>query len=403
LEAGHFDGALRDVTVLELSGLIAGSYCTRLLAGLGAEVIKIEPPEEGDFTRKLTPLDDSGDVLENGALFHHLNASKKSITLSLASHKGVNLLRRLIGKAEIVVESLGPGAMDSLGLGFNDLARRNPDVVVTSISPFGQDGPYRDYPASDLILQAMGGLMFTCGDPKREPIKIGGRQTEYVAGLNAAVGTMGAYLAAEISGEGKWIDISIMESVVSILQGTTVAYTRQNVVRRRQGNRHGPAYSVSLLPCKDGYVAVMLPTDDDWEMFARLASLDQLLEKRFAKAERRLRFADEIEVILRPFLMERTRTELFSWAQELRLPFSIVLTLDELLDDLQHQARDFFTAIDHPVAGDVLQIGPPFKMFESGWRIDRAPLLGEHTEQVFREKLGLDEGELWELRQDGTI
>jgi len=393
---------LEDVLVIDLSEQVAGPYCTRLLAGLGAEVIKVERPGVGDVARRAEPLTPV-ESLECGALFQHLNASKKSLTLDLESPKGRDYLGRLTQQAQIVVESFAPGYLDVLGIGYSSLAQGNPGLVMTSISSFGQDGPYRDYAATDLTCVAAGGMLYLCGDPQREPLKIGGLQAEYLGGLNGAIATLAALWDAETSGKGQWIDVSIMESVVSALEGTTVAYSSGGEIRRRQGNRHGQACPTTILPCKDGYVGITFASDEDWNLFASMSNQKELLAPRHARGEDRLRFANEIEEILRMHFMERTREEVFHWAQELRLPFSMVLTPEELLNDPQHRARDFFTAVDHPVLGEVLQVGAPFVMGETPWRVGRAPLLGEHTEEVLRERLSLDEGEMWALRREGII
>lgn len=380
--------ALDDVVVIDLSHGVAGPYCTRLLAGLGAVVIKIEDPVEGDVARRWEPLlAGPNDSLDRSALFHHLNANKRSVALNIGSPEGRDLLKQLIRNAQAVVENFAPGVVASLGIGYPVLAKENPSLVMTSITSFGQQGPYRDYVSTDLVELAMGGMLFTCGDPKRTPLKIGGMQAGYLAGLNAAVATLTALLRAETTGVGEWIDVSIIESVVSSLEATTVSYSRSGTIRRRQGNRHGRSYPMTILPCKDGYVGVMLGSDADWELFSQLAGAGELLEPRFKRGEDRFRFADEIDAILQPHLSRHTREELFHWAQELRLPFSIVLTPDELLNDPQHRARSFFTIVEHPIAGEVLQVGPPFRMEATPWQSARAPLLGEHTSQVLDEHL----------------
>ena len=371
--------------VVDLSSGVGGSYCTCLLAGLGARVIKVEEPERGDVTRGVTSLNPSSDSLEQSALFHHLNGGKESVCLELESARERKLLRGLIRRARVVVESFAPGRMAELGLGYGSLAAENPGLVMVSISGFGQTGPYRDYLATNLVGLAVGGLLYPCGEPGCEPFPLGGFQAEYLGGLTAAVAALAALHRAERSGVGEWVDISIMESVVSALEGATVDYSRRGEVRRRQGNRHGRSYPMALLPCRDGHVGVMTPGDGDWDLFARLAGLGELLDSRFQRGEERWRLAGEIEETVRPYLMARTRQELYSWAQEVRLPFAMVLSPRELLDDPQHRARGFFSSVEHPVAGEVLRLGPPFHMSDSPWCHGRAPMLGEHTADVVEE------------------
>lgn len=396
-------GALQGVVIIDFSQEVAGPYCTRLAAGLGAEVIKIEKPGEGDVARQSEPFLPGSNSLECSALFHHLNAGKKSITINLESSEGRDLVKRLVCKAQIAIENFAPGYLGSIGLDYHSCSEKNPGLVITSISPFGQHGPYRDYVATDLTSLAMGGLLYTCGETDREPIRIGGMQASYLAGLHGAIATTAALLQAEVTGEGQWIDVSVMECVASVLEATTVHYSRGLEVAHRQGNRHGQSYPMTILPCKDGYIGAMIAGDENWELFARLVDKEELLESRFVRGKDRFILADEIDGILRPYLMNHTRAELFHWAQELRLPFSMVLSPGELLSDPQHRSRNFFRNARHPVAGDTIQLGPPFRMKTTPWQSGRAPLLGEHTEEVLQDLLNLDERELSELRREGAI
>ena len=240
---------------------------------------------------------------------------------------------------------------------------------------------------------ALGGMLYTTGDPDREPLMLPGHQADYVAGLHAAVATLAALLQAERCGLGQHVDVSIMESVASILEATTVAYDRDGVIRRRQGNRHGRTHPMALLPCKDGYVGVMVASDADWEPFAAFSGLDGLLDSRFADGAGRLAHADEIDRILHPWLMDRTREELFHSAQEWRFPFAMVLSPQEVFADRQHGERGFFSTVHHPAVVDVTVVGAPFQMSETPWLVGRAPTLGEHNEEILGAP-GRPEGEL---------
>ncbi len=395
--------ALQDVVVLDLGENVAGPYCTRLLAGLGAEVIRIETPGEGDRARKMLPLVSGNNSLECGALYQHLNAGKKSLCLNLRAQQGRQIFKQLSRQAHIVVESYAPGTLAELGLEYATLAQENPRLVMVSITGFGQDGPYRDYASTNLIALAMGGMLFTCGDPEREPLQIGGMQAGYLAGLSAASATLAAFYQSEVSGAGEHIDVSVMESVAFALEATTAKYSRDGVIRQRQGNRHGNTYPMTILPCRDGYIGLMLTNDEDWELVAAFIGEPALMDPRFARGEDRFQFADEIEALLGPFLAQHTRQELFDWAQERRIPFAMVLTPQELLNDPQHQAREFFTLVEHPEIGQVLQAGAPFRMAATPWKSERAPLLSEHTTALLHERLGLDASEIWQLKQAGVL
>lgn len=380
--------ALGGIRVLDLSSGVAGPYCTRLLAGLGAEVVKVEPPG-GDYARRLGPFltgssfgkkDKPG--LDHSALFHHLNAGKKSVVLDIQSDADRSTIRSLATRSQILVECFPPGVMADLGLGYESLCRDNPKLVMTSISDFGQNGPYRDFHADEIVHLALGGLLYTTGEPDREPLALAGHQASYLAGLNATIAAVAGLCQAEVSGRGSHIDVSILESVVSVLEATTVLYSRDGVIRRRQGNRHGRSHPTTILPCRDGYIGVMLGGDADWDLFAAFTGLEGLADPRFATVAGRLASADEIDAIVRPWLMTRTRRDLFHSAQELRLPLAMVLSPEEVMRDAQHRRRKFFSTVDHPVVGKVTLVGPPFRMSSAPWISGRAPTLDEHREEV---------------------
>ncbi|MDY6912592.1 MAG: CoA transferase, partial [Chloroflexota bacterium] len=235
----------------------------------------------------------------------------------------------------------------------------------------------RDFRGSDLIAQALGGIMKFTGLPDREPLKIAGPQAEYQAGLNAAVATMTALYARDETGLGQHIDISVMEVLASILEGALLSYAYDGTLRERDGARHPTVYPSTILPCKDGFVHV--DAGADWETFARFVGLPELLDCK--PEELRLR-ADEIDALLVPWLSDRTREEVFHSAQEWRLPFAMVMGVDELSDDPQFEAREFFVEIEHPAAGRQKYPGAPFKMGEGSWKAGRAPLLGEHNQEL---------------------
>ena len=380
--------ALSGIRVLDLSSGVAGPYCTRLLAGLGAEVVKVEPPG-GDCARALGPFltdlpfpgkDDTN--LDYSALFHHLNAGKKGVVLDVQSDDDRSTIRRLVARSQILVESFPPGMMAELGLGYESLRRDNPKLVMTSVSDFGQSGPYRDFHASEIVHLALGGMLYTTGEPEREPLALAGHQASYMVGLNAAIATVTALYQAESSGRGEHVDVSVFESVVSVLEATTVLYCHDGVIRRRQGNRHGRSHPMTILPCKDGYIGLMLPGDADWELFTASANLEALADPKFATVDGRLKHAEEIDAIVRPWLMARSRRALFHAAQELRLPLAMVLSPEELMRDPQLRRRRFFSSGDHPVAGKVTLVGPPFRMSRTPWITGRAPVLDEHREEV---------------------
>lgn len=391
--------ALSDLKVLDLTHFIAGPYCTKLMADLGAEVIKVERPGQGDGARALGPFLGDEPHPEKSGLFFYLNTNKKGITLNLKSETGVRLLKELVRDADLVVENFEPRVMPSLGLSYDELKGINPNLVMTSISNFGQTGPYRDYKATSLTIMALGGPMAITGDEDR-PLKPGGSQAEYMAGIMGFSATTIALLWREETGLGQYIDLSIMECVSGNLEGATTEYPYLGISRRRLMQRFTYGHPVGLYPCKDGYV-IVIPGLGKMDSMAMLLGDPSLVEHELFKSSRlRQQRAQEFdELFLLPYLREHTRREVFEQAQELRMPFGYVMGIDELLADAHLQARGFFVKVEHPLMGEVTYPGPPFRMGETPWKAGRAPLLGEHNEEVYCQRLGYTREDLVKLRE----
>ncbi len=367
------DCPLSGLRVLDVGRYVSGPYCSKLLADFGAEVIKIESPNGGDISRCCGPFPGDAPDPERSGLFLHLNTNKKSITLDWQSEAGGEILQKLILQADVLVENYDPGVLDC-----QSLRELNPSLILTSISYFGQDGPYRDYKGADIVAQAVGGTMKLTGLPDRQPLKIAGPQAEYQAGLNAAVATMTALYLRDETGMGQHIDISVIEVLASILEGALLSYSYNRALRKRDGARHRMLHPSTILPCKNGYVHI--DAGGDWETFARFLEIPELL--RYEPEEARQK-ADEVEAQLIPWLASREAEEIFHRAQEWRLPFAMVLGADQLPADQQLRARGFFVDIDHPIAGRLTYPGAPFKMSENTWKAGRAPLLGEHNREIY--------------------
>jgi len=394
------DQALSGLLVLDLSEDISGPYCAKLLADYGAEVIKIEVPGWGDSSRRRGPFPGDQPHQERSGLFLFLNTNKKGITLNIKSGSGVEIFKRLVEGADIVVENFRPGVMAGLGLDYEALVEVKPSLIMTSISYFGQRGPYRDYQGSDIVAQAMGGWMQLTGDPALEPLKLPGSQAEFQAGLNAAVATLCAVYLRDQSGEGQQIDVSLQEAVASILESAVAMYSYSRFVRRRMGSRHHLQCPSRAMPCKDGWIHVQAGAN--WDHFATFLETPELMQPRLASILR-YRYADEVEGLIQPWLESREAGEIFSSAQEWRIPFAMVLGIDELMEDRQYKARGFFQEMGHPVAGRFTYPGAPFRMSETPWQGRRAPLLGEHNEEIYCEGLGFSKGDLARLRENGVI
>ncbi len=398
-------GGLAGFRVLDLSWHVAGPYCTKLLAGFGAEVIKIERPGVGDPTRRFALAPDQEVHAERGSLFLHLNTGKKSITLDLKKIEGRRLLLQLVGLSDAVVESFSPRVLPGLGLGFEVLRSLHPSLVMTSVSSFGQTGPYRDYRATDMVCLALGGLLYLVGEPDREPLKPWGPQASYQAGLHAAVATLTALYQREEAGVGEHVDVSVMESVAFQMHSYPQMYRYHGKIVRREGQRiagHGPTghYPDTTLPCQDGFVHVG-SSGYHWEDVALLMEEPRLADPALKAAQRAQ--AAEIDALMQPWLSSHDKLEIFHRAQALRMPFAPVLSVGEVLQDEQLGQRGYFQEASHPVAGLVRQPGPPARLSESPWTTSAAPLLGEHNEEIYGGLLGYDSGEVARLRDGGVI
>jgi crotonobetainyl-CoA:carnitine CoA-transferase CaiB-like acyl-CoA transferase len=398
--------ALSDVRVLDLSWHIAGPYCTKLLADFGADVLKVERPAEGDPARRMGPFPGDDPSPEKSGLFLHLNTSKRGITLNLKSIKGREILKELVKESDILVENFRPGVMGRLGLDYETLAAANPGLVMVSISNFGQTGPYRDFKAADIVEYALGGPMFATGAPEREPLKLYNNVIAYQAGVLAADAALIALYGRDVRGTGEQIDFSIMEATAGHIDRTPTMrimyqYTGDINVRRPTTQ----SFASGVMPCKDGYVT-LLGGSVFFPKMAKMLGMPELLQNpRFTSLVEQAKpeVADEFLAILLPWLQERTKVEVWQAAQAVQMLSSPIYTAEDLLHDPHYNARGFWVAIDHPVAGRFKYPGAPFIMSETPWQVQRpAPILGEHNAEVLG-KLGYSGEKLVALKQQGVI
>ena len=392
------DLTLSDVCVLDLSEDIAGPFCTKLLAGLGAEVIKVERPGSGDVSRGAGPFPAQAPDPEQSALFLYLNTGKKSITLDVATQTGVLVLQRLAQECDILVESFAPGYLEGLGLGYAALERLNPGLIYTSVTPFGQSGPYRHFKGSELVAQAMGALMHTIGLPDREPLKIGGNAALYTTGMSAFSATMIALYARDVQGYGQQVDVSAMETMAVAQIHSSI----QHQFGRTPSRRESP-----LVAAKDGWISPGLERGVRQDTWARVCDLigrpDLKDNPAFNTLEARREHQQDLVGILSAWTATQPKEEIYHLLQELRSVAGYVATVDDLFTSRQLAARQFFQAIDHPAAGKALYPGAPFGIEGESWRHARAPLLSEHTMQIYGGRLGLSSAELGRLRGAGII
>ncbi|MCP4754143.1 MAG: CoA transferase [Proteobacteria bacterium] len=398
------DKALEGIRVLDVSRGVSGSYCTKLMASFGAEVVKIEKPGNGDEARGTGPFKDDRPHPETSALFLYLNTGKRSATLDLENEEGAAILRDLIEKADVLVENFRPSTKAKLGLDDRALETVNPGLVTASITPFGQTGPYRDYGGGRLVENALSGYMYLNGDPEREPLAGGGEQPAYQGGLHAFVGIMAALFSRQLTGKGQTIDISTMECMASLHQFTLNRYEYSGMIQKRAGNRYMWGHPITVYPCKDGFVSISASTEEQTEMLLVLMEMSNLLEDpRFRTGAHRSAHADEFDEQVRPWFLERTREEIVTSCQAFRVPSACVNDVADLLENEQYQARGFWVELDHPEAGSSPYPGPPFRMSETPAEIERAPLLGEHNDLIYRKRLELSSEEIDRLKRKRII
>jgi crotonobetainyl-CoA:carnitine CoA-transferase CaiB-like acyl-CoA transferase len=395
--------ALDGIRVVDLSQGIAGPYCSRLLADLGADVIKIEPPD-GDYTRRLGPF--PGDIPDpdKSGLFIHLNGNKKSLTLDIATEAGCDVLRKLLVNADVLIESENPGRMAELGLGYEQIKADFPNLAYCSVTPFGQTGPYAKFKGNSLAAMALSGLMYITGDPDKEPLCTGGEPAEYFGALHAWVAILAAFEHRAQTGAGQHIDVSCLEAMGSADEYNTTMYAYLGAIRKRYYSRHHiPTYPSEIFPCRDGHVVVIGGATGFPLMMAILIERPELEDNPlFTNLWLRTIQWREFEEILRPYLLEHDWEELVVRAQELRVPFAAVLNPRTLLESEHLRERGFFNEIDQPCAGKLPSAGYVFRMTETPLRCGPAPKLGEQTGEVLAE-LGYEVKDARNLRERGVV
>ena len=403
--------ALSNIKVLDLTHYIAGPYCTKLLADYGADVIKVERPCAGDGSRRLGPFPKDEPHPEKSGTFLHLNTNKRSVTLDLKTAQGRRIACDLASEVDAVVESFRPGTMDGFGLGYKALSELNPALTLTSISNFGQTGPYRDWRGSEIIFYGMGGELYSTGVAEKEPLKLGGTVGLYQAGVVAALATLGAVLASESEGAGQHVDISLMEVQAGSIDrrmSMLLAYQYNGEITGRTplGETSGSGgYPSGVYPCADGFFQITGGGHYFTRVREMLGSPDEFNDDEWLTPEAQANedMAGLFDAVFYPWLLDRTKYEAWNQAQGSRVLSGPLNTMKDLLEDEVFHERSAFAEVDHPVAGSLTYPGRPFMMVASPWSIRRpAPLLGQHTKEVLTE-LGMSGSEIESLRRDKVI
>ncbi len=397
-------GPLSGVRVVEVGELVAAAYATKLLADLGAEVIKIEPPG-GDAARRRGPFPRGVADPECSGLYVYLNTNKRSLSVDLTQPGGQAVLARLAANADLLVHNVPPADMAARGLSYDALAAHNPRLVMTSIAPFGLTGPRRNWAATDLTLWNAGGIAYLNGSPEAEdlpPLAPFGQQAQYQGALNGAIASLGALVARLRSGRGQHVEVSIQESLAAILELTFEYWPYMGLIASRLGRK--PIQPLDFLECEDGWIFICCVEEHQWREFVRMIGSPEWADLEiFADRLSRGLNWDALKIFLQEWASGQRVQELYHAAQRRRIPFAPVSTMGDLLASDHLKARGFFAMVDTPGGTAVTVPGAPYKLSVTPWAIRRpAPSLGQHTDEVLGE-LGMQSAEIAELRAHGVI
>jgi formyl-CoA transferase/CoA:oxalate CoA-transferase len=392
--------ALEGIKVLDLSRALAGPYCTMMLADMGAEVIKIEMPGRGDDSRSWGPPFVEGE----SAYFMSINRNKKSITLNMKSDKSTEIVHKLIKQSDVLVENFRPGAMERLGLGYEQVKAMNPRIIYCSISGFGQDGPYRMLPGFDQVLQGMGGLMSITGELGGPPIKVGVAIADISGGMFASNGILVALYNREKTGKGQMVDVSLLDSQVAWLTYRAGAYFASGEVPQPMGSGHPVIVPYQAFKAKDVFINIAVGNDQLWERFCKAVSLENVMNyPKFATNAKRVENREEIVKIISDLIVTKDGEEWLKILTDAGIPCGPIYTVDKIFADPQVLHREMVKELDHPKAGKVKVTGIPIKLSDTPGEVETAPpVLGQHTQEVLTE-LGYNDKDLEKLKQEKVI
>ena len=398
--------ALSEIRVVDLTHYIAGPYCTKLLADYGAEVLKIEKPGQGEGGRGLPPFFAGQPGVERSGLFSYLNTNKQDLTLDLKTSRGREIVLALIGQADVLVENFRPGVLDRLGFTPEALEQANPRLVHTSISNFGSSGPYRDYQLTDGVAYALGGWTYPMGELDRPPVQPGGAFGQYIAGLYAGIGTLQAVRNRDALNAVQHLEVSIQEALVATTLYDFVAFSYSGFVRQRSGRQFHLGFpNLVTLPCADGYVGIHAGLPHQiYALLEMVGRSDLANDPRFQTTATLGANAKELHDALLPWLQDQKKEDIYHAAQARGIPACPIPSPKEVVEWGHLKERGHFLEIEHPEGGTLKIPGPPFREYGKPlWPLTRAPLLGEHTEEVLGKKLGYTAADVQQLRDKRIV
>lgn len=393
-------GPLNGLKVLDLTRVLAGPYCTMILGDLGADIIKVEIPGKGDDSRHFGPY-----IKDESAYFMSLNRNKRSITLNLKHETGKALLKELVKEVDVLVENYRPGTMEKLGLGYETLKAINPKLIYAAASGFGHSGPYSKRPAYDGVVQAMGGIMSITGPKGGKPTRVGPSIGDIAAGMFTAIGVLSALNNRHETGKGQKVDVAMLDCQVAMLENAIARYVVTNEPPKPAGNRHTSIVPFEPFESADGEIVIAVGNDAIWKRFCAVTDLDSIVDdERFAVNPKRNENYEE----LRPLIAEKIRTKTTAEWQDIfdanGVPNGPINSIDKVMEDEQVKAREMIVEVEHPVAGKLKMPGVPVKLSDTPGSVRTpAPLLGQHSREILKEVLNMDDTEIDKLIEEQVI
>ena len=377
------NGPLKDLLVVDLTRVLVGPYCTMILSDLGARVIKIEAPETGDDSRKFGPF-----IKDYSAYFMSLNRGKESIALNLKNEDDKKIFEKILSKADILVENFKPGTLEKWGFGWKQVSKKYPKLIYASASGFGQTGPLKELPAYDMVVQGMGGLMSVTGQPNSEPTRVGTSIGDITAGLFTAIGINAALYDRVKTGKGMYIDVSMLDCQIAILENAIARYLSKNEIPKPMGSRHPSIAPFEAFKTNDSYIIIAAGNDKLFENLCIALELDNLIkDERFKSNLSRNENMDNLKKILEEKLVKDTTNNWVKKLEKLKIPCGPIFNIKEAVENPQVQARNMIVKAYHKVIGDFKLAGNPIKMsaYKDESTRGNIPDLDEHREKILKE------------------
>jgi len=377
------DGPLKNLLVVDLTRVLVGPYCTMILSDLGARVIKIEAPETGDDSRKFGPF-----IKDYSAYFMSLNRGKESIALNLKNKEDKIIFEKILSKADILVENFKPGTLDKWGYGWKEVTKNYPKLIYASASGFGQTGPLKELPAYDMVVQGMGGLMSVTGQPNSEPTRVGTSIGDITAGLFTAIGINAALFEREKTGKGMYIDVSMLDCQIAILENAVARYLSKNEIPKPMGSRHPSIAPFEAFKTKDSYIIIAAGNDKLFENLCNFLNISEVnKDKKFSSNSERCKNMDDLKLILEQKLKNKNTSEWVTEMEKLKIPCGPIYNIKEAVENPQVEARNMIVKAYHKVIGDFKMPGNPIKMsnYKDEKQRGEIPDLDQHRDKILKE------------------